>query len=57
MSPNIVRTVVRYVLGIACMTGVALLTCGCKASGHIDFQIDLPALELAAKPLDRSPQP
>ena len=57
MSPNIIRTAVRYVLGIAVITGVGLLTCGCKASGHIDFEIDIPALELAAIPPARSPEP
>lgn len=49
VSPNIVRTVLRYVLGFAVIAGAATLTCGCKASGHIDFEIDVPALELAVK--------
>ena len=57
MSPNIARTAVRYVLGIAVVTGVALLTCGCKASGHVDFSIDIPALELETISPGPDPKP
>lgn len=46
MLPNAIRTAVRYLLAVAVVAGVAVLTCGCKASGHIDFEIDVPAVEL-----------
>lgn len=48
MSPNIIRTVIRYVLGIAVVTGVGLLTCGCKTSGHIEFDLEILVPELNA---------
>lgn len=50
VSPNEAQTVVCYVLDIFVLAAVAHLTLGCQASGHIDFEIDTPALELTTKP-------
>jgi len=56
MTPNEARTIIDRVSRILIVLGVGILAAGCKASGHVDFAIDLPAVELAVKPPDRSPE-
>lgn len=56
MSPNTARTKLDRHPRALVFLAVAILAGGCKASGHIDFEIDIPAVELAAKPADRSPE-
>lgn len=57
MSPNIVRTNPGRLLAIAMVLAVQVSAAGCKASGHIDFDIDIPAVELAAKPSTEDHKP